>query len=106
VSGSGGALLGPVFLWWGGADEYNINDEQRRKGRTKNLPFSVSRRCLSTALCVARRSAVFARRLGLRFIALAVLFTLLFAALVGCAVAAAPPEDDVGDCVSLLLLLP
>ena len=74
----------------------------KREGRTKNLPFKVSRRCLSTALCVARRSAVLARRLGLRFIA--------FPDELGpCAVvviaANAPAEDDVGDCVSLLLLL-
>jgi hypothetical protein len=41
----------------------------RREARSKNLPLSVSLLCLSTALCVARRSAVLARRLGLRFIA-------------------------------------
>lgn len=35
-------------------------------GLTRNRPFNVSLRCLSTALCVARRSAVLARRLGLR----------------------------------------
>jgi hypothetical protein len=41
----------------------------KREARSKNLPLSVSLLCLSTALCVARRSAVLARRLGLRFIA-------------------------------------
>lgn len=77
----------------------------RRAARSKNLPFNVSRRCLSTALWVARRSAVLARRLGLRFIAFA---ALLLADELGppCAVVVvAPGEDDVGDCVSLLLLL-
>ena len=33
----------------------------------KNRPFKVSLRCLSTALWVARRSAVLARRLGFLF---------------------------------------
>lgn len=37
-----------------------------RAARSKKRLFRVSRRCLSTALCVARRSAVLARRLGLR----------------------------------------
>lgn len=84
---------------------------KREKERTRNLPLSVSRRCLSTALCVARRSAVFARRLGLRFIALAVALLLFVAALVPCADAlpAVPPGDNVGDCDcdcgSVLLLL-
>lgn len=41
----------------------------RREARSKNLPLRVSLLCLSTALWVARRSAVFARRLGLRFMA-------------------------------------
>lgn len=86
-----------------------MNTRKDERGRTKNLPFRVSRRCLSTALCVARRSAVFARRLGLRFIPFAVpVALLLFTALVPCIVAAAgaaPPEDDGGDCLSLLLLL-
>lgn len=38
-----------------------------RKRHTKNLLFKVSLRCLSTALWVALRSAVFALRLALRF---------------------------------------
>jgi hypothetical protein len=37
------------------------------EGLTMNRPFKVSRRCLSTALCVARRSAVLALLEGLRF---------------------------------------
>lgn len=36
-------------------------------GLTRNRPLRVSRRWRSTALWVARRSAVLARRLGLRF---------------------------------------
>lgn len=45
-----------------------MNDARaNRQKLTRNLPFSVSRRCRSTALWVALRSAVFARRLGLRF---------------------------------------
>lgn len=47
-------------------------EQARKRGRetrirTKNRPLSVSLRWRSTALWVARRSAVFARRLGLRF---------------------------------------
>lgn len=38
--------------------------------RTRKRLFKVSLRALSTALCVARRSAVLARRLGLRLLAL------------------------------------
>jgi hypothetical protein len=37
-----------------------------RQAHTKNLPLRVSLLCLSTALCVARLSAVLARRLALR----------------------------------------
>ena len=111
----GGALLGPIFYFYfyffsADISEHDVHNEKGRK-RTRNLPFSVSRRCLSTALCVARRSAVFARRLGLRFIALAAALLLFVAALVPCAdaLAAVPPEDNVGDCDcdcgSVLLLL-
>ena len=39
-----------------------------KRGRTRNLPLRVSRRWRSTALCVARRSAVLALREGLRLI--------------------------------------
>lgn len=39
----------------------------KRPARSRNRPFNVSRRALSTALWVALRSAVFARLLGLRF---------------------------------------
>jgi len=57
-------------------DEFTIADLEGRRtvarfgrsaARSKNLPFKVSLLCLSTALCVALRSAVLARRLGLRF---------------------------------------
>lgn len=41
----------------------------RSAARSKNRPFRVSRRARSTALCVALRSAVFARLLGLRLAA-------------------------------------
>ncbi|KAJ6615226.1 hypothetical protein B0H10DRAFT_1950072 [Mycena sp. CBHHK59/15] len=43
------------------------NRNTTRGERTKNRPLSDSRRMRSTALCVARRSAVFARRAVLRF---------------------------------------
>jgi hypothetical protein len=58
-------------------DELTIDDFDGRRiwerlgsraARSKNLPLSVSLRCLSTALCVARLSAVLARRLGFLFI--------------------------------------
>jgi hypothetical protein len=39
----------------------------RRAARSKNRPFKVSLRCRSTALCVARLSAVLALREVLRF---------------------------------------
>ncbi|KAJ7441099.1 hypothetical protein FB451DRAFT_1299024 [Mycena latifolia] len=58
------ALLGRRSAASGGRREARVC---RREKLTKNLPFSVSLRIRSTALCVARRSAVFARRVGLRF---------------------------------------
>jgi hypothetical protein len=39
----------------------------KRPARSKKRPLRVSRRCLSTALWVALRSAVFARLLGFLF---------------------------------------
>lgn len=48
-----------------------------RVKRTRNLPFKVSLRWRSTALCVARRSAVFARREGFLLILFAVLMLLV-----------------------------
>lgn len=41
----------------------------QNRGHTKKRPFRVSRRARSTALWVARRSAVLARLLGLRLAA-------------------------------------
>ncbi len=41
-------------------------DRWRKKGHTRKRPLRVSLRCRSTALWVARRSAVLARRLDLR----------------------------------------
>jgi hypothetical protein len=41
----------------------------KRPARSKKRPLRVSRRCLSTALWVALRSAVFARLLGFLFVA-------------------------------------
>lgn len=45
------------------------NDKPAAGKRTRNLPLRVSLLCLSTALCVALLSAVFARRLGFLFAA-------------------------------------
>lgn len=50
--------------------EQRIFGGQKRwklKWHTRKRPFKVSLRALSTALCVALRSAVFARLLGFRF---------------------------------------
>ncbi len=44
----------------------NKVDGWRERGHTRKRPFRVSLRCRSTALWVARRSAVLARRLDLR----------------------------------------
>jgi hypothetical protein len=41
--------------------------EGRSRARDRNFPFKVSRRCLSTALCWCRFSAVFTRLRGLDF---------------------------------------
>ena len=46
-----------------------LTGKRRRAERTRKRPFRVSLRALSTALWVARRSAVLARLLGLRFAA-------------------------------------
>ena len=67
-----------------------------KAARSRKRPLSVSRRWRSTALCVARRSAVLARLLGLRFcgappppaLALFVLLAL---------VAGAAPAPETGD---------
>ena len=43
-------------------------DAKRKEEHTRNRPLRVSRLWRSTALCVARRSAVLARREGLRLV--------------------------------------
>jgi preprotein translocase subunit SecG len=72
-------LLFTIALFDGRRTEVRLG---RRAARSKNRPFNVSLLCLSTALCVARRSAVLARRLVLRFSEFAVALALALAALV------------------------
>ncbi|KAJ6461475.1 hypothetical protein C8R45DRAFT_1028467 [Mycena sanguinolenta] len=71
----------------------------RTNRRTKKRPLSVSLRILSTALCVARRSAVLARRAARRFGAVATVPVVPFAAPV---LVAAVGEAAVGEAASIL----